>query len=414
MPINIGGNSIDDIRIGDTAVDFVFIGQTEIYPLTPVSRTISAHSLSQGSGGAFTQTVTGEEGAMYTTTLEAGTHTIPAGGTNTHAGSVTTQACSSVTGSATIQAGDNTVINVDVQTTVSTVFAQTGATGTTIGTYVNEGSPVYGACSAPSSGADPANPCSATTTTTGTQTGTQLQRAPVTNNCDGSSAGTTTRTVAAPTLSCSNTSATNTSFVAGNTEDSGVAGPFVGSGTCTPTDTSVGCCPDATCTGQPGTESGTITTTFTTTRNCDGAFVSSREEVANTSQACNTASYPNPDTCGCTGGSVTVSAVTLTGCGFFGANGCSFTVNSSNNLVVTDQAQQAAGFTAFFGTVTPVVQCASNTFAASTDTYYHPAETINSVATVCSGTGRRVPAPTPSTSGSPVTGCSQSVAFTIS
>ncbi len=228
--------------------------------------------------------------------------------------------------------------DVTVNITVPSGFANTGAILTetltvsqtvdasdtcSIGPFVNT-SISTGACNAAGSASDTANPCSSTTTTSGTFSRTQNQVRTVTrvingladliNPCAGVS---TTNSFALTRGSCTNSGATNTAFVSGNSSNTVTGTPtaqvetITNTGTCTVTNTSVGCCPASTCSGA-----GTQVVTFnlsastrvdvtTVTRNCDGAVLSTTPNTVTVTaastgntrtQSC-TGTYPNPASC---------------------------------------------------------------------------------------------------------------------
>ncbi len=228
--------------------------------------------------------------------------------------------------------------SVTVNITVPSGFANTGAILTetltvsqtvdasdtcSIGTFVNT-TISTGACNAAASASDPANPCSSTTTTSGTFSRTQNQVRTVTrvingladliNPCDGVA---TTNSFALTPGNCTNTGATNTAFVSGNSPSTVTGTPtaqvetITNTGACTVTDTSIGCCPDATCSGA-GTQiitfslsASTRTDVTTVTRNCDGVVLSTTPSTVtviaastgNTRTEACTGTYPNPTTC---------------------------------------------------------------------------------------------------------------------
>lgn len=193
------------------------------------------------------------------------------------------------------------------------------------GAPFNSGTVTFGACNAPTSASDTANPCNTTTTTSGTRTRTQPRSQnqvrtvtrvvnglqDLTNPCDGVA---TSRTIASTSVvtnvACTRT-ATNTAYVSGTTTTQGT--PTAQVETITNTGacgggTEAGCCPDATCTATDGTRTITFdlsasTREDVTRRNCDNAIISTNTvtvtaaSTGNTRQETCSYTYANPDTC---------------------------------------------------------------------------------------------------------------------
>ena len=209
--------------------------------------------------------------------------------------------------------------------------------------YDNQGATVTGVVSAAQT-VDPSDTCSVgpwSTCSAGVCTPTCVQTRTVTrvvnglqdltNPCSGVA---TTQTVANPNYggAGSTTSDVGSSFGGDET--------ITGTSACTVTDTSVGCCPDATCSGA-----GTAVETYDvsaveinteTRRNCDNALLGTgtREitpaSTGNTRTISCTGTYANPDSCDpCA--TATISAVSSGACTVPGTTftGCTYTVTSS-------------------------------------------------------------------------------------
>ena len=436
MPIRYAGGEVNAIRYAGADVTSVF------YPLSAADENPSAGD----APDAFAPSTSGTflfEHAMVTVTIDAaGNVTVSAVLAADNSVMITATTTADFTASSPVNTATDRSVQVDlVVPTISPAFDNEGDTVTgvltvaqtvdpldtcNIGDWTNSGGTFRGAltnngsCNAPTSFTDASRPCVETETRTGTRTRTYQTRQnqvrtvtrvvnglqDLTNPCSGvATSQTITVGSQQETVGCSVT-ATNTAYGGDGTEDGGVDQPTVWSGDCTGVDTSVGCCPDATCTGS-GTEAGTIETIFTTTRNCDGSFVSSRSTTRNTSRAC-TDTYPNPDTCGCTG---TVSATTDSAtvgstdfCATVLVNGCSYTINST-----TGSAQQhiagsrpTAGTSAASAISTPVQRCAISGFGVSIG--FAPVDG----GMICSGTGIEIASP-----GAVGTACSDATTYTL-
>ena len=379
MPIEIGTEGIGEVYVGNESIGQVYAGLDLVWSKTSAATFITGHSVSLSTNGSYIQTVTGTVGATYTTSIETGTQTIGVTGSNTHSGTASAvAACSGNTITVTIAEVLPTLID-GANPSATDSNAQTGATGTSSSSTagrITSGGVYPTSCTPAGSAADPSNPCSPTTTTTCSAAQFQNYRNRLIQNCDGtwdgSSYGPVYAEATGTTVTGQNTSATNTSYVPGTTEDGGVAQTPVWSGTCTATDTSVGCCPDATCTGQPGTEAGTIETIFTTTKDCDGSFVSSRSTTAPTSRSCSTASYPNPDSCSPCSGLAAPTATPIAQCTTAAIPpqiGCGTNLTSPTGFV------SVSGFV-FADSFDPCLNNTGNTF-----TYYTAAD----ASTICDG-----------------------------
>ena len=220
------------------------------------------------------------------------------------------------------------------------------------------------------------NPCSAgvcTPTCVETRTVTRVVNGlqDLTNPCSGIA---TTQTVANP------------NYISGTSVSQGPVTPGVetvtGTSACTVTDTSVGCCPDATCSGA-GTAIETYnvsasTRVDTTTRNCDGGFVSSTvvtvtpASTGNTRTIACTGTYTNPDTCSACAGLAAPTATPIAQCPTAAIPpqiGCGTDLTSPTGFL------SVSGFV-FMDSFDPCLNNTGNTF-----TYYTAAD----ASTICDG-----------------------------
>ena len=254
--------------------------------------------------------------------------------------------------------------------------------------YDNQGATVTGVISAAQT-VDPSDTCSIgawSTCSAGVCTPTCVQTRTVTrvvnglqdltNPCSGVA---TTRTVANPNYGGAGSTTSDVGSQFGGDET------VTGTSACTVTDTSVGCCPDATCSGA-----GTAIETYDvsaveinteTRRNCDNALLSTgtrtitAASTGNTRTIACTGTYPNPDTCSICAGLAAPTATGPTVCTVLGSttpnDGCMYDISTTTGFVST------SGFV-FPTTFDP---CLANN--GSSFTYYTAAGSGN--ANICDG-----------------------------
>ncbi len=316
MPINIGTEGVGEIFVGTESIGRVYVG-TELVWQRLVDFLVSDAEVTIMIAANGVVTVSGVLTSDMVTPV---TVTTTADFQSTSPVHVATDR--SVTVSITVPSG---FLNTGAILTETFIVSQTVDASDTcsIGDFVNT-TITNGPCNAPGSAADAANPCSPTTTTSGTFTRTQNQERTVTrvingladliNPCDGVA---TTNTIALAPGNCTNTQATNTAFVAGTSSSTATGTPtaqvetITNTGDCTVTDTTIGCCPATTCSGA-GTQvitfslsASTRTDITTVRRNCDNAVLSTTPSTVtviaastgNTRTEACVGSYPNPATC---------------------------------------------------------------------------------------------------------------------
>ena len=316
MPIRIGTENIGDIYVGTERIAEVYVGTELVYQRVTANE-ITGHTFDVATDGTITQVVSGSAGATYTTTLVAGTQTIPAGGSNTHTDTTNAvTACSGNSGSATIAAVAPTVIAAGVTLTLSDSNAMTGAGGT----FVDRGTALStrtsdGNCNAATSYTDNNNRCQETRTENGTFVRTSFATYAVRRNCDNTQTGSVEEQTGTTDINCTAT-ATNTAYIdPSQTTTADVPGTestrmetITDMGTCGGGTETAGCCPDADCTATDGTRTETYTLSAQTintrtTRDCDGMEISTgtreiqAEETGLTRDVTCSYTYDNPDTC---------------------------------------------------------------------------------------------------------------------
>ena len=222
------------------------------------------------------------------------------------------------------------------------------------------------------------NPCSAgvcTPTCVETRTVTRVVNGlqDLTNPCDGVA---TTQTVANPNYGGAGSTTSDVGSPFGGDET------VTGTSACTVTDTSVGCCPDATCSGA-----GTAIETYSisavqinteTRRNCDNALLSTGTRTitpastGNTRTIACTGTYTNPDTCSPCSGLAAPTATPIVQCPTAAIPpqiGCGTDLTSPTGFL------SVSGFV-FMDSFDPCLNNTGNTF-----TYYTAAD----ASTICDG-----------------------------
>lgn len=395
---SVGGNVTYNLRVTDPAN-----GQGTASITIPWNHVINGHSVSLATNGNYTQTVSGTVGAQYTTSVEAGTFTIPAGGSNTHTGSTSAvAACSGNSISVTISAGTQTAITAS--TSASDSNAMSGAAGTFVdrGTALSTRSTTT-TCNAAGSASDTANPCNPTTTTTGTTTTRNFATYAIRRRCDNVQVSSTEEQTGSSTNSCSNTSATNTAYQPGNewVNNGGTTGgdeTITDPGTCGGGTETAGCCPNTDCTATDGSRTETYNVSAVLQpqierRICDQVATGNTRNVEVTPAQTGLTrditcsyTYTNPDTCLCND-SIAASAPTYSTSTIFGqtVRNCSYTFTASAGNVAVQQACTTTSGSFVFGGSQSLNVTLSSAFQPH-DVCVFPANNSQ----ICTGTGRRV------------------------
>ena len=312
------------------------------------------------------------EDAMVTVTIDAaGNVSVSAVLVADNSVIITASTTADFTATSPVNSATNRSVQVDlVVPTVSPAYDNQGQTVTGVLSVAQTVDPLD-TCSIGAWSSCSAGVCTPTCVETRTVTRVVNGLQDLTNPCNGVA---TTRTV------------TNPAYVPGTSVSQGPVTPGVetvtGTSACTVTDTSVGCCPDATCSGA-GTAIETYdvsasTRVDTTTRNCDGGFVSSTvvtvtpASTGNTRTIACTGTYTNPDTCSPCSGLAAPTATPIAQCPTAAIPpqiGCGTNLTSPTGFL------SVSGFV-FMDSFDPCLNNTGNTF-----TYYTAAD----ASTICDG-----------------------------